>query len=62
MPVFLDPAFIDEWLDPSTEGGEELLEEVAAVGEEVATSVENYEVDRAVGNVRNNSPELIAPV
>ncbi len=62
MPVFLDPAFIDEWLDPSTEGGEELLEEVAAVGDEVATTVENYEVDRAVGNVRNNSPELIAPV
>ena len=62
MPVFLDPAFIDEWLDPSTEGGEELLEEVAAVGDEVATTVGNYEVDRAVGNVRNNSPELIAPV
>lgn len=62
MPVFLDPSFIDEWLDPSTEGGEELLEEVAAVAEEVANSVENYEVDRAVGNVRNNSPELIAPV
>lgn len=62
MPVFLDPAFIDEWLDPSTEGGEELLEEVAAVAEEVAKSVENYEVDRAVGNVHNNSAELTTPV
>jgi putative SOS response-associated peptidase YedK len=62
MPVFLDPAFIDEWLDPSTEGGEELLDEVSAVGEEVAKTVDSYEVDRAVGNVRNNSPELITPL
>jgi len=62
MPVFLDPAFIDEWLDPSAEGGEELLDEVAAVGEDVAKSVDSHEVDRAVGNVRNNSRELITPV
>jgi putative SOS response-associated peptidase YedK len=62
MPVFLDPSLIDEWLDPGTEGGEELLEEVSAGGAELANTVEFHEVDRAVGNVRNNSPELVRPV
>ena len=62
MPVFLDPVLIDEWLDPSTEGGVELLEEVSAGAAEFAGSLEHHEVDRAVGNVRNNSPELIVAV
>lgn len=62
MPVFLDPALVDEWLDPSTAGGQELLDEVAAGGAELASSVEFHPVDRAVGNVRNNSPQLIEPV
>ena len=62
MPVFLEAGLIDEWLDPSSEGSEELLEEVSQGAVEVAESVEFYEVDRAVGNVRNNFPELAEPL
>lgn len=61
MPVFLDPALIDEWLSPSTEGDEDMLEEVSAGGAELAQAVEFHEVDRAVGNVKNNSPQLTEP-
>lgn len=62
MPVFLAPELLEEWLDPHSEGTDELLEEVSAGGAEQAERVEFYEVGRAVGNVRNNSPELIEPV
>jgi len=62
MPVFLSPELIDEWLDPHTEGSEELLEEVSEGGVEMEQRVEFHEVSRAVGNVRNNSPELIEPL
>jgi len=61
MPVFLAPELADEWLDPHTEGDLELLEEVSYGAVEQAERVEFYEVGRAVGNVRNNSPELIEP-
>lgn len=62
MPVFLDPSLIDEWLDPSAEGSAELLDEVAAGGAELANMVEFHEVGRAVGNVKNNSPQLAEPI
>ena len=62
MPVFLDPSLIEEWLDPSTAGSDELLDQVAAGGAELANTAQFYEVDRAVGNVRNNSPELALPI
>lgn len=62
MPVFLSPEIMDDWLDPHTEGSEELLEAVSLAGAAVADFAEFHEVDRAVGSVRNNSPELIAPV
>lgn len=62
MPVFLSPELLDEWLDPHTEGAEDLLAEISHGGEEVAERVQFHVVDRAVGNVRNNSPELIRPV
>ena len=62
MPVFLSPELLDEWLDPNTEGEEDLLAEISHGGEEVAERVEFHVVDRAVGNVRNNSPELIQPI
>ncbi len=62
MPVFLDPALIDEWLEPGTDGTDELLGAVAACGIELAHSIEFHEVDRAVGNVRNNSPQLIEAI
>lgn len=62
MPVFLAPELIDEWLDPHEDVSEELLEAVSAGGVEVASRMEFYEVGREVGNVRNNTPELIRPV
>ena len=62
MPVFLSPELMDEWLDPHSQGTPELLDEVSAGGAELAGLVEFHEVDRAVGNVRNNSPALAEPV
>lgn len=62
MPVFLAPEYLEEWLDPRVAGTPELLGAVSAGGAEVAEQLEFHEVDRAVGNVRNNSPHLIEPV
>jgi putative SOS response-associated peptidase YedK len=62
MPVFLSPELMDEWLDPHTEGTEELLQEVSQGGVEMEERMQFHEVDRAVGNVKNNSPALIEPV
>lgn len=62
MPVFLSPELLDEWLDPHTEGDEDLLAEISHGGVEMAERVEFHVVDRAVGNVRNNSPALMEPV
>lgn len=62
MPVFIAPEYLEEWLDPRVAGSPELLDAVTAGGAEVAENLEFHEVDRAVGNVRNNSPELIEPV
>ncbi len=62
MPVFLSPELMEEWLDPHSEGSEELLEEVSFGGVEQAERVEFYEVGREVGNVRNKGPHLIDPV
>lgn len=62
MPVFLTADLADEWLDPHTEGTPELLELVSTGSLEVAEAMTFYEVDRAVGNVRNNGPQLIEPI
>ena len=60
MPVFLDADLVEEWLDPVEEGSQELVDEVAAGGAEVAERMEFHEVGAAVGSVKNNSPELMA--
>ncbi len=62
MPVFLHPDLIDEWLDPAERGGRQLLEEISARGAEQAQRMQFHEVDRSVGNVRNNSPLLTQPL
>jgi len=62
MPLFLQPELIDEWLDPHTEDPHDVLEAAFVGGGELADRAESYTVGRAVGNVRNNSPELIEPV
>lgn len=62
MPVFLSPELIDGWLDPHAEGDADLLAEISHGGAEVANRMQFHEVDRAVGNVRNNSPALLEPL
>ena len=62
MPVFLQPELVGEWLDPHEQEPGDLLEAVSLGGVEMAEEAEFYEVGRAVGNVRNNSPELMEPV
>ena len=61
MPACLTPDGYDEWLraDSSPDRLLRLLDEESI---DVAATLTHYEVDRAVGDVRNNSPELIRPV
>jgi putative SOS response-associated peptidase YedK len=62
MPVFLDQDVVEEWLDPHSEGTEELLALVVDAAEGVAERALFHEVGAAVGSVQNNSLELVAPV
>jgi putative SOS response-associated peptidase YedK len=59
MPVILDPATFDLWLDPANDDAEELL---ALLRPPPAGTVIHRPVGPRVGNVRNNDPALIEPV
>jgi len=59
MPVILDPATFDLWLDPANEDTEELR---ALLGPPPAGTVTHHPVGPQVGNVRNNEPALMEPV
>lgn len=61
MPVFLSPDVAEDWLDPHEPASAELLGAVSLGGIELADDAEFYAVSPAVGNVRNNGPELIEP-
>ena len=54
MPVILDPADYDRWLDGTA--GDELLKPFPS------ERMDCYRVSRAVGNVRNTGAELIEPI
>ncbi len=56
MPVILDPATFDRWLDPANEDVEELR---ALLQPLPAGTVAHHPVGPRVGNVRNNDPALI---
>ena len=58
MPVILDPATFDLWLDPVNEDTEELR---ALLLPPPPGTVLHHPVGRQVGNVRNNDPSLIEP-
>lgn len=60
MPVVVAPEMRDAWLDPD-EDGEAALEAVVAEAAESAAGLRMHVVDRRVGNVREQGPELIAP-
>lgn len=62
MPLFIDADYADVWLDPTTENVGDLLDATIDAAVQIVDSLSMREVGRAVGNVRNNGPELIAPV
>lgn len=62
LPIALDPVFFDEWLDPENEDAELLVETARAGAYDVASGWVLREVGPAVGNVRNNGPQLIEPL
>ncbi|MEL6285494.1 MAG: SOS response-associated peptidase, partial [Pseudomonadota bacterium] len=56
MPVILDPSQYARWLDPGSGPVEDLFEPCPA------EDMHAWPIGPAVGNVRNNSPDLIAEV
>lgn len=62
MPLFIDADHADAWLDPTTDNVGDVLDAAIDAAPALAETLESYVVDRAVGNVRNNSPALIEPV
>ena len=62
MPVFLDVDHADAWLDTDMDEPRDILDAAMADAPRVAESFAWHAVGSAVGNVRNDSPELIRPV
>lgn len=62
MPLFIDVDHADAWLDPHADNAIDLLGAAVDAAPRVAATLDAYVVDRAVGNVRNDSPVLIEPV
>ena len=61
MPLFIDADHADAWLDPTTDNVRDVLDAAIDAAPALAESLDDHVVSRAVGNVRNNSPELIEP-
>ncbi len=59
MPVVLDPATFDMWLDPDNE---DLSELTALVHAASAGTIVHHPVSPRVGNVRNNDADLVAAI
>ncbi|HWR84691.1 MAG TPA: SOS response-associated peptidase family protein [Rhodoglobus sp.] len=62
MPVFIDPAFADEWLDPHEQDADELLEAIAAAAPEQARRMAFHAIVDPPAGAPRDSPVLIAPV
>ena len=58
-PLVLPGEMLDAWLDPMMTDPESVRELIASVPPPVLNP---YPVSKAVNSVRNNSPELLAPV
>ncbi len=56
MPLSLGPEVLSDWLHIDAAGATEIADAARA------RAVEFHKVDRAVGNVRNQGPELIKPL
>ena len=61
MPLFIYADHADAWLDPTTDNVRDVLDAAIDAAPALAESLDDHVVSRAVGNVRNNSPELIEP-
>lgn len=61
MPLFIDGDHADAWLDPSTDNVRDVLDAAIDAAPALAETLDDHVVSRAVGNVRNNSPDLIEP-
>lgn len=61
MPLFVDADHADAWLDPTTDNVRDVLDAAIDAAPRVAETLDDHVVSSAVGNVRNNSPELIEP-
>ncbi|KJK59791.1 SOS response-associated peptidase [Saccharothrix sp. ST-888] len=59
MPLFLDPGTFDAWLDPSLDSAEEVRPLLVPPAPGVLQAVP---VSAAVGNIRNNGPDLLKPL
>ncbi len=62
MPVLLDGDLVEEWLDPQSDGSQELVDEVAGAAESVASRAVFHEVSPLVGSVQNDGPHLVDPL
>lgn len=62
MPLFIDADYADVWLDPTTDNVGDLLDATIDAAPDIVDGLSMREVGREVGNVRNNGPDLIAPV
>ncbi|WP_343830509.1 SOS response-associated peptidase [Glutamicibacter creatinolyticus] len=61
LPIPMDKDMMARWLAPMDEDGAGLIEQLREQAFDVASQWAMHEVDSAVGNVRNNSPELVEP-
>ncbi|NKX54102.1 SOS response-associated peptidase [Arthrobacter mobilis] len=61
MPAPMDRDTLEAWLDPAAKDGAALAEQVRDRAWDAASGWVLDPVGAAVGNVRNNSPELITP-
>lgn len=62
MPLFLDPDHADAWLDPTTDNVQDVLDAAIDAAPDVAKTLDDHVVAKAVGNVRNDGPQLLTPV
>lgn len=62
MPVFMDPDYADAWLDPTLDYPLDVLDAATDAAPAMAEHMTWWPVGNAVGNVRNNAPELIEPL
>lgn len=62
IPVFCAREDFDEWLDPATVGTADLVADIAQRSLALTDALTLHPVDRRVGNVREQGPQLIEPV